>query len=113
MDREMKYCDLIKRGLSDYRAWSNQGRKDDIVAMCAFDDEAGQYLLVRVGWEGKRRFRQIVLHLRLHEGKIWIETDDTYDGFATELLKAGVPNSDIVLAFHPPHLRQYTDFAVA
>ena len=113
MDREMNYRELIKRGLSEYRDWSNQGRTNDIAAMCAFDDEQGQYLLVRVGWDGKRRFRQIVLHLRLHNGKIWIETDDTEDGFATELVKAGVPNSDIVLAFHPPHLRSMTDFAVA
>jgi XisI protein len=113
MDREVNYRELIKRGMLEYRDISNQGRKDNIEAMCAFDDQAGQYLLVRVGWDGKRRFRQIVLHVRLHGGKIWIETDDTEDGFATALLKAGVPNSDIVLAFHPPHLRQYTDFAVA
>ena len=113
MDREMSYRNLIKRGLSEYCDWSNAAGKGNIEAMCSFDDERGQYLAVRVGWDGKRRFRQIVLHIRLHAGKIWIETDDTEDGFATELLKAGVPNTDIVLAFHPPHLRQYTDFAVA
>jgi hypothetical protein len=28
------------------------------------------------------------------------------------LLAAGVPKSDIVLAFHPPEIRQHTDFAV-
>jgi hypothetical protein len=113
MDRQMIYGDVIKRELLKYRDFSNRGRKDNIEAMCAFDDEAGQYLVVRVGWEGKRRFRQIVLHLRLHAGKIWVETDETYDGITAKLLEAGVPKSDIVLAFHPPHLRQYTDFAVA
>lgn len=30
---------------------------------------------------------------------------------ATELLQAGVPREDIVLAFHPPRLRQFTEFA--
>jgi hypothetical protein len=113
MDRKMTYRDLIKREMVKCREFSNRGSKENIEAMCSFDDDAGQYLLVRVGWEGKRRFRQIVLHIRLHDGKIWIETDDTYDGITAELLKAGVPNTDIVLAFHPPHLRQYTDFAVA
>jgi hypothetical protein len=113
MDRELTYCELIKQGMSEYCALVNRNRKENIEAMCAFDDAAGQYLLVRVGWDGKRRFRQIVLHVRLHNRKIWIETDDTEDGFATELLKAGVPHSDIVLAFHPPQIRQYTDFAVA
>lgn len=113
MGAKMNYRELIVGGLLEYCDWSNKATKRDIEAMCAFDDERGQYLVVRVGWDGKRRFRQIVLHVRLHNDKIWIETDDTEDGFATELIKAGVPNSDIVLAFHPPHLRQYTDFAVA
>lgn len=113
MDRPMKYADVIKREMSKYREFSNENARNGIEAMCAFDDEAGQYLLVRVGWDGPRRFRQIVLHLRLQAGKIWIETDETYDGITAELLKAGVPNSDIVLAFHPPQLRSMTDFAVA
>lgn len=113
MDQLTRYRDEIKRGLSRRRDFYNGSTKQDIEAVCAFDDEAGQYVLLWIGWRNKCKVRQIVLHVRLRDGKIWIETDDTEDGFATELLKAGVPNSDIVLAFHPPHLRQYTDFAVA
>ncbi|MGK7885916.1 MAG: element excision factor XisI family protein [Crocosphaera sp.] len=33
------------------------------------------------------------------------------DGVANDLVTAGIPKNDIVLAFHPPKLRQYTDFA--
>ncbi|NEO03045.1 MAG: XisI protein, partial [Moorea sp. SIO3I7] len=33
-------------------------------------------------------------------------------GFANELVKLGVPKTDIVLAFQEPAVRQYTDFAV-
>lgn len=32
---------------------------------------------------------------------------------ATELLRLGVSASDIVLAFQPPDVRQYTEFATA
>ncbi|WP_333152179.1 MULTISPECIES: element excision factor XisI family protein [unclassified Microcoleus] len=32
---------------------------------------------------------------------------------ATDLLQAGVSREDIVLAFHPPRLRQFTEFATA
>ena len=32
---------------------------------------------------------------------------------ANALVEEGVPNSDIVLAFQSPKLRQYTDFAAA
>jgi hypothetical protein len=37
----------------------------------------------------------------------------TEDGIATDLLEAGVPKEDIVLAFHAPEMRPYTEFAVA
>ncbi|WP_442937740.1 element excision factor XisI family protein [Nostoc sp.] len=30
---------------------------------------------------------------------------------ATELMSLGVPTSDIVLAFQPPEVRKYTEFA--
>jgi hypothetical protein len=113
MDRLNEYRNLIKRGLCRLRDYHNGPSRQEIEAVCVFDDEAGQYLLLWIGWQNKKRVEIIMLHIRLRDGKIWIETDGTEDGFATELLKAGVPNTDIVLAFHPPHLRQYTDFAVA
>jgi hypothetical protein len=53
-----------------------------------------------------------IVHLEIINGKIWIQRDGTEDGIATDLLAAGVPKSDIVLAFHPPEIRQHTDFAV-
>jgi hypothetical protein len=113
MDRVNHYRTLIKQGLSRRRDFYNGPGNQDIQAVCAFDDDAGQYLLRWIGWQNKRRVQTTMLHVSLHNDKIWIETDETEEGFATELLKAGVPHSDIVLAFHPPQLRQYTDFAVA
>ena len=113
MDQSAEYRELIKGGLSRRCDFFNRSGQNGLEATCVLDDESGQYLLIWIGWRNQRRVQITMLYVRLHEGKIWIETDDTEDGFATELLKAGVPNSDIVLAFHPPHLRQYTDFAVA
>lgn len=45
-------------------------------------------------------------------GKLWIQHDGTEDGIANRLVELGVPKSDIVLAFHPPYKRPYTDFAI-
>jgi hypothetical protein len=59
---------------------------------------------------GKRAF-YMHLYVRLRNGKIHIEKDATEDGIAAELVREGVPREDIVLAFHPPALRQFTDFA--
>ncbi|MFM6003160.1 MAG: element excision factor XisI family protein, partial [Sphaerospermopsis kisseleviana] len=35
------------------------------------------------------------------------------EGIATDLVRVGVPKEDIVLAFHEPKMREYTNFAVA
>ena len=37
----------------------------------------------------------------------------TEEGLANQLVKAGVPREDIVLAFQHPSTRKLTDFAVA
>lgn len=55
----------------------------------------------------------MTVYIRIQGGKFWIEEDWTEDGIATELVSAGVPKEDIVLAFHEPKTRQYTEFAVA
>jgi hypothetical protein len=49
----------------------------------------------------------------LRNGKFWIEEDWLEDGIVKELLAAGVPKEDIVLAFHHPEMRHLTEFAAA
>jgi len=55
----------------------------------------------------------MTVYVRIRNGKFWIEEDWTEDGIANDLVRAGVPKEDIVLAFHEPTMRQYTDFALA
>lgn len=50
--------------------------------------------------------------MRIRNGQFWIEEDWTEEGIATDLVRAGVPKEDIVLTFHEPKMRQYTDFAI-
>ncbi len=52
------------------------------------------------------------MHLDIIDRKIWIQRDGTEDGIATDLEEAGIPKSDIVLAFHLQRLRKYTEYAV-
>jgi hypothetical protein len=54
-----------------------------------------------------------VLQVDIKDGKIWIQYDGTETGLACALVQAGVPKEDIVLAFHAPHKRPYTGYAVA
>jgi hypothetical protein len=54
------------------------------------------------------------LHLDILNGKVWIQRDGTEDGIADELEAAGIPRSDIVLAFHPEKDRALIpEYAVA
>jgi hypothetical protein len=69
--------------------------------------------LLRFGWTKTGRVKAVTIFARIDEDKIWIEEDWTEDGIATELVKLGVPKEDIMLAFHPPEMRQYTEFAAA
>jgi hypothetical protein len=113
MDKLTNYRNLIKRLLSELEALCNRQPRSGLDTVCIFDDVRDHYLLVNVGWSGKRHHFGATLYLRLRNGKIWIEEDWTEYGIATDLLAAGVPKEDIVLAFHHPDMRPLTEFAVA
>jgi XisI protein len=113
MDRLTTYRTIL-RDIIDTHARLLGSRPEPGIEVCAVtDDEHGQYQLLRVGWRNGERCRYTHLHVRLHGGKIWVEEDWTEEGIATDLLRAGVPASHIVLAFNPPELRADTEFAVA
>lgn len=114
MEKLTQYKALINDLLSDY------------LTLCLFptrlietykvaDNDSGNYLLYRTGWVNGVHNYGCFLHLRLHNEKIYIEYDGTDEeqGFAGLLVAAGVPKSDIVLAYHIPSKRPYTDFALA
>ncbi len=77
------------------------------------DRIADNYLLLDIGWERTGRVHSVVLHLRIVEEKIYIESDGTERGIALELLDLGIPKEDIVLGFIRPKRRHLTDFSVA
>ncbi len=77
-----------------------------------FDEENSRYLVISQGLDHRGiRHHSCLLHLEIINGKIWIQKDNTEDGIATDLLKAGIKKSEIVLGFHEPKIRQYTEFA--
>jgi hypothetical protein len=112
MDKLNQYRDLLKRLFLRYDELLNQRPVPEQETELVFDEDHDNYMLVIVGWTQRRRIRQTVLFVRLRDGKFWIEEDSLEDGIATDLLQAGVPKEDIVLAFHSPEMRAYTEFAV-
>ena len=78
-----------------------------------FDREADSYAIITQGWDGPRRIHNIVVHLEIINGKIWIQENNTEQLIADQLEAAGVPKTDIVLGFQHPSVRQYTEYAAA
>ncbi len=113
MDKIENYRNLIKKILTEYNRLVTERYTNDAEMLLAFDEERDQYLWFQVGWKENKRVRGITVHARIKNSKIWIEEDWTEEGIANELLREGVPPSDIVLAFHHPEDRPLTDFAVA
>lgn len=77
-----------------------------------FDEDNDYYELMYAGWSGPYRIHGSVLHIDIRDGKVWIQYDGMEDSIAEELVEAGIPHEHIVLAFKPPEIRPYTDFAV-
>lgn len=111
MDKLERYRSLIQKILEEYQQLSLGN--SDVESVLLFDPIRKHYLLIKMGWHQDNRLKSNVIDVCLKDGKIWIEEDRTEDGIATDLLQAGVSCEDIVLAFHPPRLRQFTEFATA
>ncbi len=97
---------IAQRVLSE---WKDYGYKDDGVLV--FDSEQPRYLLLSVGWEGQKRFHYTVIHLYLKDDKFFIEWDNTPEGVALDLERAGVPKNRIVLALYTLEHRRHSDYA--
>lgn len=110
MDKLENYRNVIERILNEYAAIPFAYGEIDSEAV--FDRAKDRYLLMTVGWENERRVHSCLVHVDIIDGKFWIQRDGTEDSIAAELENAGVSKSDIVLAFHEPELRKFTDYAV-
>jgi hypothetical protein len=84
---------------------------EEIEKQAVLDTERDHYLLLHTGWRDNRRTHGCSLHIDIKDGKIWIQHDGSEAGIATQLLELGVPKENIVLAFHSPYMREFTEFA--
>ncbi|MBO0858169.1 MAG: XisI protein [Chloracidobacterium sp.] len=69
-----------------------------------FDRQADNHALVAIGWRDSRHIHHFVVHIE-NINEVRIQADNTDLDIAVELERGGVPKHDIVLVFHPPHVR--------
>jgi XisI protein len=116
MDKSTEHIKILKEIFDEYqslmkRASSNIDQK--VSPIFIVDELQGIFAWLDFGWTKQGRTKSINVFVRLKDGKIHIEEDWTEEGIGTILLERGVSPKDIVIEFHPPEMRQYTEFAIS
>jgi hypothetical protein len=106
-----QYRETVQKLLQSYAAFSRDDREIDTELI--LDSTRDHYQLVHVGWQNERRVYGCVLHLDIKDGKIWLQHNGTENDIAAELVEMGIPKTDIVVGFHSPFKRQFTEYAVS
>ncbi len=111
MDDLANYRKIIRQIIDEHA--QHKPSVGEIEVETIFDESQDHYELIYAGWTGDYRVHGSVIHIDIRHGKIYIQHDGTEEGVANQLVEAGIPSGQIVLAFKPPELRPYTEFAVA
>lgn len=95
MDQTAKYADILTQVLrTESQIQFRTIPRLKVVASC--DREAGQFLLIMVGWDNKDHWEHSILfHAQLIDGKVLIEADNT-EGITPKLLEAGIRPEDFL-----------------
>lgn len=112
----MDSLEMLRHAIASvFREWEEftSGPLSNIRVVPVLDRQHDRYVLQDVDSSGERFQSRTLAHLEIRDGKIWILTDNTEAGIATELVAKGIPKSAIVLAFYPPSVRAIGEFAVA
>lgn len=110
MDKLERYRAIIIKLLQEYA--SIPYSYGDLERRFIISEDNNNYLLITLGWQNDQRVHGCLIHLEIINDKVWIHRDGTEDGIANDLVTAGIPKADIVLAFHHPEVRQYTEYAI-
>jgi hypothetical protein len=115
MEKLEKYRKEIQEVLTEFARPRRLGteKAEEFETQTVFDTVRDHYQVLHVGWENGKRTYGVVIHIDIKNDKLWVQQNWTDFEFIDELMERGIPKNDIVLAFHSPSMRKYTDFAVA
>lgn len=108
------YRNIVQQALLNYAEMrTGTSSNPELELQALFDSQRDHYQLVYVGWNKGRRIHGPILHLDIKDEKIWLQLNTTEDDITKDLMALGVAREDIVLGFHSPYMRQFTEFAVS
>ena len=111
----MDTLEVLRQAIASvFTEWEKLPRiPSDWKIVAVMDKEHDRYVLQDVSLVEERFQVRMLAHVEIRDGKIWILTDNTEEGIATELLREGIAKAQIVLGFYPPSVREIGEFAVA
>jgi formamidopyrimidine-DNA glycosylase len=84
---------------------------EKIEEQVVMDDRNGHYLMLNVGWNELHRTHGVVVHIDIKGDFVWVQRDNTDSNIVQALFEQGIPKNRIVLGFHAPYKRQFTEYA--
>lgn len=121
MEKLTIYRQYVKEILNDFCEFRrNASIRPEVRAIevnPVFDEVRDRYAVVIDGWTSKRREYGFIMHIDIkskgpNEAKIWIQYNGTEIELVQQFLDRGVPKQDLVLGYHAPSLRPFTEFAL-
>ena len=103
----------VMEAMTEHAAFLAGANQPNVEYQVLTDEKHDKYQLLAVGWEKNERIYYVIFHADIIGGKIWVQEDNTEEGFASLLLEKGIEKQDIVLAYYPDFHRKFTEFAVA
>ena len=111
MDKVAIYRDIIQALLTEISSYKNQ--HPEIETQLLFDTTRDHYQILKTGWRDLNHTYGVSIHPDIKDGKVWVQRNVTDLLIAEKLVERGIPKEDIVLGFHAPYKRPYTEFAAA
>lgn len=105
-----EYRQYVQQLLTKYSSY--KPAYGDVEVETIFDLERDHYQIVHVGWENKHRVYGCSMHIDIKGEKVWIQQNRTEVDIADELVAMGVPKEDIVIGFHSPTMRKFSEYAL-
>ena len=111
----MDRLDFYRKCLQEFlRTYSTYGSKNpEIETQLIFDTVNDRYLLFRTGWDNQKRIHNCIFHFDIKDDKIWIQENNTDIEVDKELEEMGISKKELVVGFHHPSVREYSEYAVS
>lgn len=114
MEKVKRYRQILQEVLTEYSLdKSGFQQPKEVETQLLFDTQNDHYQVLRVGWRKEKQVFLVIFHFDIKDEKIWLQQNVTDYDIVGDLEARGIPKSDIVLAFHSPHMRPFTGYAVA